>query len=71
MEPHGEKRAVKLKEETRRTLAKEGELAGGSDVAENDFGPVLVWAIQVVPISVTGNEGMTLRVWEVCKNRHL
>lgn len=57
--------------ETRHTVAKERKLAGVGDVAEDGFGPVRVWAIQVVPISVTGNEGMTLRVWEVHKNKHV
>lgn len=53
----GEKGAVKLEEETKHTVAKEEELAGGGDVTEDGFGPVLVWASRLYPSLLLGIKG--------------
>lgn len=42
LEPHGEKGTVKLEEEDRYTVAKEGERADDGGMAEDGFVPALV-----------------------------
>lgn len=61
-EPPGEKGAVNLEGESRHTVAKEGDLAGGCDMAEGGLGRGACLGMQVVPISDGGNEGTALRV---------
>lgn len=53
-ETHGEKGTVKSEGETRRTVAKEGDLAGGCAVAEDGSGPVLVGTYRLCPSLLLG-----------------
>lgn len=46
-----------MEEETKHTVAKEEELAGGGDVTEDGFGPVLVWASRLYPSLLLGIKG--------------
>lgn len=57
MEPPGEKGAVNLEGESRHTVVKEGDLAGGYDMAEGGFGRVLVWASRLYPSLLVGMKG--------------